>query len=387
MWSRPALHDSGRIRRRTWSRTRMRTTPLLPFGFSPRDSHIRWSVGQSACSTSPADGTLTASPRGSAGESRIPRNRDRPRGACQSTHRHRGRSPTSGAAPSHARARPSPPSVSDRGRGPVRTIASPTSTRANPDGRGPSRTTSRGPPGFAARGPPRARPPRGTPSFRRGKPGSPSRRRNPDRGGGPPRSTPPPRPPDRDGARPRPCCSTPRRAPVAARGLPRSSGSLRNSLSTHGGPRLCRSMPRSTAGRKRAARRASPARADRRSGENAPSRPAPALPVRLRLHVPGTGLAPFPGQLVVRLQGKGLIVRLEGVAEPLELLQGDALPRPGVRVTGLPLDRLLVPEETHLRISALHRQLRELQEDVGVLFLRLDRLDERLEIGRDGWHR
>src|SRR5439155_1680912 len=124
--------------------------------------------------------------------------------------------------------------------------------------------------------------------------------------------------------------------------------------------------------RKRVARRASPTRADRRSEETVLSGPAPASPVRLRLHVPGTRLAPFPGQLVVRLQGERSIVRLEGIAEPLELLQGDALPRPRVRVAGLPLDRLFVPEETHLRIPALHRQLRELQEDVCVLFLRPD---------------
>src|SRR5207249_3488683 len=139
--------------------------------------------------------------------------------------------------------------------------------------------------------------------------------------------------------------------------------------------------------RTRVARRAARTRAERRSEETALSGPAPASPVRLRLHVPGTRLAPFPGQLVVRLQGERSIVRLEGIAEPLELLQGDALPRPRVRVAGLPLDRLFVPEETHLRIPALHRQLRELQEDMRVLFLRLDRLDERLEIGRDGGDR
>src|SRR5207245_2150419 len=115
--------------------------------------------------------------------------------------------------------------------------------------------------------------------------------------------------------------------------------------------------------RTRVARRASRTRDDRRSGEIAPSCPGPASPVRLRLHVPGTCLAPFSGQLMVRLQGEGAIVGLEGIAEPL--------------------DRLFVPEETHPRIPALDRQLRELQEDVRVLFLRLDRLDERLEIGRD----
>ncbi len=100
--------------------------------------------------------------------------------------------------------------------------------------------------------------------------------------------------------------------------------------------------------------------------------------------MPGTRLAPLPRQLVARLQGEGAIVRLEGLAEPLELLQGDAFPGPRVCVAGFPLNRLFVPEETHLRIPTLDRQLRELQEDMRVLFLRLDRLDERLEIGRDG---
>jgi len=75
---------------------------------------------------------------------------------------------------------------------------------------------------------------------------------------------------------------------------------------------------------------------------------------------------------VIRLEGQRAIVRFERLPVPLEVLEDDALPRPSIGVARLLLEGLLVPEQSHLGIAALHRELRELQEDLGVLPVGLD---------------
>src|SRR3989475_5041570 len=105
---------------------------------------------------------------------------------------------------------------------------------------------------------------------------------------------------------------------------------------------------------------------------------------RPRLQVPKTGRPPLRREFVTGSEGKGPIVRLEGLAVSFELLKRDALPRPRIRVPVVLLDRLLISQQGHPSVASFEGQLGELQQDMCLFLVGLDRFDEGLEVGIGG---
>src|SRR5205807_3792228 len=119
---------------------------------------------------------------------------------------------------------------------------------------------------------------------------------------------------------------------------------------------------------------------DRRWGGTGPPSPAEASLRFLRLQVPEAGRPPFRRQLVAGLEEQGSIVCGESLPVPFELLKGDTLPRPRIRVPVVLLDRLFVPKQGHPGVAPFEGELGVLQSALSLLSVGFDRLDEGLEI-------
>src|SRR5439155_22818160 len=113
---------------------------------------------------------------------------------------------------------------------------------------------------------------------------------------------------------------------------------------------------------------------DRRWGGTGPPSPAEASLRFLRLQVPEAGCPPFRRQLVAGLEGQGSIVCAEGLPVPFDLLKGDTLPRPRIRVPVVLLDRLFVPKPGHPRVAPFEGEPGALQQDLRPPCVRFDRL-------------
>src|SRR5439155_21736086 len=114
---------------------------------------------------------------------------------------------------------------------------------------------------------------------------------------------------------------------------------------------------------------------DRHSGGTGPPSPAEVSPRFLRPQVPEAGRPPLRRQLVTGLEGEGSIVCAERLPVPFELLKGDTLPRPRIRVPVVLLDRLFVPNQGHPGVAPFERELGELQQELPLLLVGLDRRD------------
>src|SRR5205823_12850143 len=111
---------------------------------------------------------------------------------------------------------------------------------------------------------------------------------------------------------------------------------------------------------------------------------------RLAVQMPEARLPPFLRGRVIRLQQQGPIVRIEGFAVPLQLLEGDPFAGPRIRAPIVLRDRLLVPQSGNLGIAAFEGEFGELQQDPRSLLIRLARVDEGLKVrtgGAQRWRR